>query len=1337
MRRLITLVAVLSLYVSAHAQPMAAYDFATSKGTYEELSGGTVVSPGAADAYPIGFEFKYDNARMNRFKVLDGLVFLGRDDVPLEEVPDDNFYVFNNEDYKDFIGVSMMSGIKSIDGTEISYKVTGAAPDRVLVVQYKNIGANMDRWDENYKAVQMQIRLHETTGKVDIVFDGWYPDNSDMPAYLSTRVGIKGTGKDLLTAVTGFNEPEASTGIGSISWNNDSYPADGLTYTFAPPADCEAPAAQPTALLTEAGSTAISGSFTPSAMADHYLVLLSGSKTLTAMPADGTFYTAGQTVGGAQVLQYSGETTFATGENLKGATGYTLFVFAANSACMFGPKYLTAAPLTATVRTMPDGPTALAVTDAQLTDVTLSAEGNDAGDNVIIAVTTEPLYNTYGQMIEGGTFGTPDANATVGSDIEGGGRVIYRGQAKSGIVADGLEENSVYHFAVWSVDADGNCSTTSLMASTSTGGRLPYAPPFSKMPPYNDAPPGWDVEGFAMTQNSSTNDTLISVRVANQNAVDGTVSYATTPWIQLGEGDSRVVMDVNMTEYVMWSNNPYNDWADGDQLKLQISTDGKTFEDIYIIGKDKAPKFADVSSFVRLYAPFSAHSGEKVKLRIYWKTFRAPTLNIKNILVEEKADCDYPINLRTAEGSVVSDKAAIDWDRQGNENAWELRWRVAGTGEWSEPVAVSAKPYTMSGLSAISDIEVEARAVCDAATASRWSDTFTFRSGYALPFTETLDVSTLPDGWELKSGALASPTAFDGEPDGWQWMSSYRLKGLIFSPGSVTEYNDWAITPRFDLGDGSVNYIVTVKLQQAGAGTSTDETYRLLVSRDGAGTFSEADVVATASPADAEGGVVTLTATLRKYTGLGRAAVYVTSSDGSPSTLMLTEISVIETCPTDIAGITVADVTPTSVKASWTTAAESSLVFIRKQGDSAKPYTKTAETAMTFDNLEPRTDYEIGITKMCEEGDTARVTIVRITTPAEEGCPMPENIKAVAGKYESTLSWTGEATAYDVRYRKAADSGWTETQTRENTVTLTGLEPSTEYVYSLRSRCSTLDDDMSDWTDELTFTTLDETCHTPEAITVVPSYATATVTWTGESDKYELAYREQQAEEWTTATISGATSYTIEGLKAETAYSLRLRSVCSDTDMSRWSAELGFSTTAVPECVTPTDLSVSALTATSARLSWKGDEGNLRWNLRYRKGTDASWTTEEGLTETVCELTGLDADASYIWSVMAECEAKNSNWAAQSKFSTAATGIGGIDISGTRVFVRDRVLNIVNPDRGYIGSVTLYTAGGKAIKTYAVDASDNVFIPLGAVQERVAIVAISGKNGTRTVKLRL
>ena len=243
----------------------------------------------------------------------------------------------------------------------------------------------------------------------------------------------------------------------------------------------------------------------------------------------------------------------------------------------------------------------------------------------------------------------------------------------------------------------------------------------------------------------------------------------------------------------------------------------------------------------------------------------------------------------------------------------------------------------------------------------------------------------------------------------------------------------------------------------------------------------------------------------------------------------------------------------------------------------------------------------------------------------------------------------------------------------------------------------------------------------------------ATVTWEGSYESYTVAYAEAASEEWTEATAKG-NSYTIEGLKPETAYRLRLRSFNSETDFSQWSEEKVFTTTALPECVTPTDLAVAMPTATTATLSWTAGERNLSWTVNWRKSDASAWTAIEGLTATSCELTGLTEGAAYIWRVMAECELNESRWSSQNRFTAIPTAIGSTDITGVTAFVKDGTLNIVNPERGLIRSVRIYNAAGQLVAASSLETTDNVFMPLPACDGNVLIIKIDGEGCQRTIK---
>ena len=99
---------------------------------------------------------------------------------------------------------------------------------------------------------------------------------------------------------------------------------------------------------------------------------------------------------------------------------------------------------------------------------------------------------------------------------------------------------------------------------------------------------------------------------------------------------------------------------------------------------------------------------------------------------------------------------------------------------------------------------------------------------------------------------------------------------------------------------------------------------------------------------------------------------------------------------------------------------------------------------------------------------------------------------------------------YDMNYLLIDDFGiysggadWTTASTTEESFEITGLKPETTYELQVQGVCGA---SVSDWTSTNTFTTLEE-CPVPFDVKVELSGNTASVTWKGYSESYNVRYR--------------------------------------------------------------------------------------------------------------------------------------------------------------------------------------------------------------------------------------
>ncbi len=227
---LLTLFSVLALSAGAL---VSEYSFASTTGTYTEITGGTVLGTSANDdesfnAIPLGFTFTYNGVAYTEISVQT-----------------DAFVAFGPSVLNSTLAISSATGTNNVaaalnrdlmsraDG-ELSYLLTGTAPDRVFIIQWKNYrriptSAANDIFN-------FQIQIQENGNKVVFAYGPFTVINVTTAA--TVQVGLRGdanTDFNNRTTTTDWTATTAGTANNANCRLNDVvFPPNGLMFTFTP-----------------------------------------------------------------------------------------------------------------------------------------------------------------------------------------------------------------------------------------------------------------------------------------------------------------------------------------------------------------------------------------------------------------------------------------------------------------------------------------------------------------------------------------------------------------------------------------------------------------------------------------------------------------------------------------------------------------------------------------------------------------------------------------------------------------------------------------------------------------------------------------------------------------------------------------------------------------------------------------------------------------------------------------------------------------------------------------------------------------------------------------------
>ncbi len=559
--------------------------------------------------------------------------------------------------------------------------------------------------------------------------------------------------------------------------------------------------------------------------------------------------------------------------------------------------------------------------------------------------------------------------------------------------------------------------------------------------------------------------------------------------------------------------------------------------------------------------------------------------------------CPVPSSLLAS--NITQTTAALSWVTGGASN-WNMEYGIQGFTPGSGTFVYNVpNPYTLTGLTPGTTYDFYVRDSCGSNNLSTWAGPYTFR---------TLSCPS-PTGLTLDSIAQTTAKLSWITGGASNWDVEYGIQGFI--PGSGT-------------------FMSNVSSPYTLSGLTPGTDYDFYV---------------------------------RDSCGVGHV-----SSWAGPDAF--TTLSATLPCPSP-SSLGASNITQTSARLSWMSGGTSTSNWDVEYGLSgftlgSGTRISTTTPFYTVSGLTPGTDYDFYVRDSCGAAHVSSwagpgtFTTLSATLP----CPSPSSLGASnITQTSARLSWMSGGISisnnWDLEYGLSGftlGSG-TRISTTISFYTVSGLTPGQSYQFYVRDSCGV--GHVSSWAGPDAFTTLSATlpCPSPSSLSATQiTQNSARLLWMSggtSTSNWDLEYGLSGFTLGQGTQISTTTpSYTVSGLTSGTDYDFYVRDSCGVGHVSSWAGPYTFITLSVTlPCPSPSSLSATQITQTSARLSWVTG-GASTWGLEYGlSGFTLGSGTRISTTTPSYTVSGLTPGRSHQFYVRDSCGVGHvSSWAGPHTF---------------------------------------------------------------------------------------
>ncbi len=578
-------------------------------------------------------------------------------------------------------------------------------------------------------------------------------------------------------------------------------------------------------------------------------------------------------------------------------------------------------------------------------------------------------------------------------------------------------------------------------------------------------------------------------------------------------------------------------------------------------------------------------------------------VGLDQIVISAPSSCPKPAALAVAANG---QSATLTWASDASQFAVAHSTDANADPSDNVVTTVSSATYTMNNLALHQDHYFWVRANCSATEQSAWTGPVSVHIGYCVP----------------------APTSVDND----------GISNVTFGMGDNVVNND---TPKATYAD----YSSQIGAVQAGVESSiaitfkTSYTYNtyVWVDLDNSLSFDADEVICYGESSSSNPTTLTLNFTISPTQATGDFRMRIGSADSGMTSLAQADpcytssyacfqdytLRVLEapSClmPTGLA-VTTDGRTAT---ATWDGTATSYNIDINGT------VTNNVTSPYEF-NVELSTTYAVKVQANCNGGETSEWTnAVSITTPDCIGGHVIEY--TLNDSYGD--GWNGNAIQVvegcgDIIATLTIESGYSNS----GTLTLCGDyyefvwvngEYASETSFTFTEGGTTLFTKPSSVSDGLVLYSIGiQPLAKPTNLTAgTPGADQVQLSWTedGTATTWQICINDDE----NNLVVANSNPFTLTGLDAVTPYTVKVRST-DGTSASCWSNVVSFTTDS--SCPTPTNLTVTNLTPTSATLNWEGDDDVESYNVRYKIANSGTLAFSDDFETDLSNWTTVDAD---------------------------------------------------------------------------------------------------------------